>query len=257
MTTVYEKNGRFFVGAPARLVTDDKLTAWVEHHVRQDPDIKWIIGNYIEAERANENGYIFPLESMANAKTGIKDKPFNMLHQAQYVIGAYAGAELVDANGDTLNAEEDEEHETVVVEALAAMWHNHFPEEYAAIEQAHQQGAFFYSMECTPESVTCPECDMTAAFDGKESETYCEHMNGVIEPKRLDNPQFHGGAAIIPPVRPGWKGAHAKELMSLLDKTDDVELDVIYSSLKYDFSHLEPADWESMMAQIISLGEAA
>ena len=253
MTTIFEKNGRVFLGARAHILDDSTMTAWAERHVRSDRDLKWIIGNYIEAERANDNGYIFPLESMAQAQTGIVNKPFNMLHQQKYIVGSYAGAQVVDGDGNDLTA--DASDGTVIVEALAGMWHNHFPEEFALIERAHHEGNFFYSMECTPQTITCPEedCGKTFDFMGATSELYCEHTQGRVDPKRLDNPQFHGGAAIVPPVRPGWKGAHSKELLSLLDHESDEQLEVMYASIATEFPHLSSEMWEDMMAQVVAL----
>ena len=242
-----ETNGRFYLGGRAALVSDlDREVAWAEHVVRQDPDIKWILGNYVQADVANDNGHIFPLADLEQLHHTVVGKPLNMLHHENYIVGAYAGTELVHPSGENAAAGID----TPFVEAVAGMWHRLFPDEYQLVKKAHADGTLFFSMECLPKTVTCPGCSMVAAYAGPTSDTYCDHMNAPRGPKVLNQPVFGAGAIIIPPVRPGWSRADITQLDKLMR---DASSPQVYAAMQQIAPELEPAQWEHMMAWVMGL----
>lgn len=231
----------------AALIDDDDtktFRAWVERVVRKDPDIRWIVGNYVEANNANDNGHIFPLDDLRTAHTTIAGKPLNMLHRDHYIVGAFAGAELQEP--DELNP---------YVEAVAGMWHTRFPEEYFNIQRAHDEGNLFFSMEAVPAEVSCPTCTHRVVFAGADSETYCDHMRGPTGPKVLHNPIFAGGAIIIPPVRPGWSRADIKTISQLVDEQPDVA-ERLYAGVSEMSPHLSVAEWESVMGELMIIARS-
>lgn len=242
------------VGALATLVDDgDNLKAWAEHHIRTDPDLRWVLGNYVEADNPNDNGHIFPRADLLAAQATLAGKPLNMMHREHYIVGCFAGAQLHTTDGAIIASETDDEDQTAwgerpYVEALAGMWHNRFPEEFFQIRKAHSEGALFFSMEAVPETVSCPTCNLDAPFAGIKSDTYCEHMNGATGPKRLHKPTFNGGAIIIPPVRPGWQRADVKEISKLMDPST---AESVYAQAATEAPHLDPQVWEGLMAQLI------
>lgn len=242
------------VGALATLVEDgDSLKAWAEHHIRTDPDLRWVLGNYVEADNPNDNGHIFPRGDLLTAQATLAGKPLNMMHREHYIVGCFAGAQLHTDDGSIIASEPDDGDqgawgERPYVEALAGMWHNRFPEEFFQIRKAHSEGALFFSMEAVPETVSCPSCGHDAAFAGISSNTYCEHMNGATGPKRLHKPTFNGGAIIIPPVRPGWQRADVKEISKLMDPTT---AESVRAQAAAEAPHLDPAMWEGLMEQLL------
>ena len=255
----------FVTGGRASLVdeTGGTLKAWAERHVRVDPDLKWIIGNYVEANAPNSNGHIFPLAELQAAQHTLAGKPLNMLHREQYIVGAFAGAQLVDALGQewsqlaqvAASAEQIEGRNGRVmanpyVEAVAGLWHSRFPEEYFEIQRAHKEGSLFFSMEAIPEEVSCPSCEVRAAFAGFEHETYCAHMQGPTGPKVLHNPTFAGGAIIIPPVRPGWDRADIRTIAEAHEQADE-----IYDAIAAEVPDLAPDQWEELMASVLALAD--
>lgn len=287
-------------GVGAILDDDDMPRAWAEPHVRQDPDIKWILGNYVEAEHPNSNGHIFPLADLVTAQDTVANKPLNMVHREHYIVGAYAAARLLNTDGSTFTADDLTAADTTTMrrdlnaprpymQALAAMWHTLFPDEFALTAKAHADGKLFYSMECKPATVTCPvsfagccgggcgvggeplslddakrkgsskavpyadgeeHTPWSAVFDGLTSDTYCEAMNGRTHPKRLDKPLFRAGALIIPPVRPGWSNAEIKAIAKLVHD-NELEAEAIYAAVASESPHLEPKDWEQVMAMVM------
>lgn len=247
------------LGASARLLDENaSLKAWAEEYVRQDPDLRWILGNYVEADEPNSNGHIFPLSELTAAQHTLAGKPLNMLHREHYIVGYFAGAHLKRAQTGELAAMNQSPMaagaQAAHLEALAGMWHNRFPEEYFNIRRAHAEGTLYFSMEALPESVSCPTCQATAVFAGFSSDTYCEHMQGMTAPKVLHKPVFCGGAIIIPPVKPGWHKADITAISKLITERPD-EAAATYEALERDMPHLAAREWELMMAQVIEARE--
>jgi hypothetical protein len=273
--------GRYLVCATAAVIEPDAhLKAWVERHVRQDPDIRWIVGNYVEATEPNNNGHIFPVDDLLTAQETLAGKPLNMMHREHYIVGAFAGAQLMHGTGgeylatdpgigaadfkltvDPPVAAATNANTTVgsvsafqavkppYVEALAGMWHRRFPEEFFNIRRAHDDGTLFFSMEAIPEEVSCPSCAHRVRYAGIESDTYCEHMQGLTGSKQLHNPNFNGGAIIIPPLKPGWSRADITAISKLI--TDSVEAEHVHAAVAEAAPHLDAQHWEAMMAQIL------
>jgi len=248
-------SGRVWVGGRAALLDDGStgLKAWAEKHVRRDHDIKWMLGNFVEADRPNNNGHIFPLADLTDYGVAtIPNKPLNMLHHARYVVGSMVAAEMVDG----VPQADGEQHP--VVEVLSGLWANIFREEASLINKAHQEGSLYYSMECLPGKVACPEagCGVTAAWEGFESPNYCAHMNASrVSKKMLHQPHFGAGAAIVPPVLPGWSNADIKDIQSML-KEHAEKAEALYADLQDDAPHLGPKEWERLMKEIIALAES-
>lgn len=252
---VVERDDRFYVGAQAFLVEDDRELAWAEPHVRRDPDIKWVLGNFIETGRPNSNGHIFPLEDIRDGGLdSMVPKPLNMLHRQQRVVGATVAAELLYPTGDPTDA-----LDVPYAELLSAMWKSNFPEDYAIVEQAHKEGSLYYSMECMPTQLGCPECQGMFAYKGRQHESYCDHLQSTpIAPKILSKPHFNAAALIVPPVRPGWRQADITQIAKLEELIADnlEEAEALYKAISGEFSHLDPKQWESLMAAILTMSEA-
>lgn len=242
---------RIWVGAQARLVDtgEEGFKAWAEQHVRKDKDLKWILGNFVEADNANTNGHIFPMEDLRDsAINSIPLKPLNMLHHGNYVVGAFAAAEFTE-----LKAELTDGQGTTIIEALSGFWHRFFPEEYQLVQKAHKDGALFYSMECDCESVTCAAadgCGETFAFSGAKSDSYCAHLQKARSTKKINKPWFNAGALIVPPVKPGWSRADISELAHWM-KEHDEQAEALYAGFEEEAPHLDSDAWEGLMAQVV------
>ena len=248
----------FMCGGQAHLLEPrtDRVQAWAERIVRKDADLKFLLGNYVESNTQNLNGHIFPLEDLAPAVATIQDKPLNMLHRDQHVLGSFVGAQLLTPEGEEITVADVSavpEGAAPYVEALSVLWHERFPEEYFDIRRAHAEGSLYYSMEAVPAEVSCPTCDLRAAFDGFTSDTYCDHMQGQTSPKRIHMPRFCGGAIVIPPAKPGWQRADMKTIARYMA---DPAAEAIYEALEHELPHLEARTWEAMMAELMAAREA-
>lgn len=266
---IYQRENGFYVVGQASLVggSDDGIVkAWAERHVWRDPDLKWVIGNYIEADRQNSNGHYFPLPDIPAGIETLRGKALNMLHRERYVVGHYVGAQLLDENGVEMSAEDvvervnnPEDPSTVqgvsrpTVEAVAAFYWNRFPEEYEDIQRAHSMGSLYFSMEAIPKEVSCLTCDKRAPFVGLSSDTYCSHMNGPVGPKRIHEPRFLGGAIIIPPVKPGWSQAEIKTIARQMMEEDENSIEELYAGFQASSPHLDAETWEALMMQVVMM----
>lgn len=245
----------FHVGGRLTLLDDGAgdLKAWAERHVTVDPNIRWLLGNFVEADRANQNGHIFPLEDLRPAVASIEHKALNVLHREQQVIGTFAGGQLVMPDGTELTAEDTvaEGDPFPIMQSLAAMWVRRFPEDFLAIRGAHAEGALYYSHETVPAEVSCPECDLRVPFAGMMDESYCDHMNAsMIAPMRLHDPVFSGGAVIIPPARPGWNRAEMSKISAFLQEEPELA-EQIHDAIASDLPDIDPRLWERLMGEVI------
>ena len=107
------------------------------------------------------------------------------------------------------------------------MWRFLFPEQAAVIEKAAVDGNLYYSMECVSREVTClenpdrPGCGATFAYADYDAGRTCSHLRERSSVRRLVDPVFLGGAVIVPPVLPGWKGAEATVLRQAAQLVDE------------------------------------
>lgn len=245
MSVTFEANGRLYLGAAARLISDvDRELAWAERLVRKDPDIKWILGNYVQADVPNDNGHVFPLAELEGGLPTLQNAPLNMMHRAHHTVGTFAANEMVYPVSGS---------ESPHAEALAAFWSFYFHDELHDVQEAHEQGSLFYSMECVPRAFACPleGCEgQEFAYAGRTSPTYCQHLNEHASIKHLMGPHFTGGALILPPSQPAWKQADITQLATLIER-NLVEAELTEATIAKDFAHLDAREWEGLMTQVL------
>jgi len=105
-------------------------------------------------------------------------------------------------------------------------------------------------MECIADSVTCvgdAGCGQTFDYTGPWGE-YCEHLVEGSSARQLNNPHFLGGGIIIPPMRPGWRGASINDVSKIMDSIDTGG---VYDQVAEDNPEGTPAQWESLMQTIV------
>src|SRR5438477_5289198 len=265
MTVLLEGTRGFYLGSAAAVVEEGREFAWAERFVRSAPDLKWIQGNFVQADEANGNGHIFALDELRTAHTTIVHKPLNLLHREHAIQGVYVGSELLEPGGEGAGAGVMTPH----VETIAAYYRYYFPDVFRdVIEPAHKEGSLFQSMECRPQSLVCrgrgedPGCGREYAYAGRQHESYCDHLNQPGARKVLRQPHFTAGGLIVPPARPGWRRADVTELSRLESGADSAlaqwmkhsieEVEMAYQQIATEFPHLEPKDWEHMMAAVMA-----
>jgi hypothetical protein len=253
---VIEGKKSFFLATSAQLIDDTKDTAsaWANGHIHPNPAFRWILGNYVEADRANSNGQYWTFESLKASQESIQYSPINFMHRPRHILGAYTASEMLYPVADEADADVHP-----YVEALGVLWKWYFPNEMVAIEAAFNEGALAFSMECVGSSVTCAGeggCGQEFAYAGPTDKSYCDHINKRTSTKQINNPHFVGGGLILPPARPGWGGASVNELAAL-NKFHDDQVHSVYTQIEAEMPHFKIGEVEAATASFLTAIDAA
>lgn len=250
----FEAESSFHIGARAELLPEDREIAsghWASKHVLTNPAHSFILGRYAESGRANNNKQMFSLDGLQMGKPSLQHAPMNMNHSNRRVVGAFIASEIMyPVKNDKAAADIAL---NPYMESLAVFWKHYFQDEYRAVAAAQAEGSLFYSMEAVPTAVRCTGdagCEEEFAYEGPQSQNYCDHLNERASDKLLVNPHFVGGALIVPPAKPGWSYANITDVAA-----DEQER--VFNQVADEFSHLDPAQWETLMHQIVSLSSAS
>lgn len=229
---------------------------------KSNPFVQWIAGDFVEADNANTNTQFWTAGDLELSEYSIRYAPLNMVHKFRQPIGFYAATKVVklqkDAAAETLTLEKPvEKAGSLKIQALSGLWSHIFPFEAAQVEAADDAGLLFYSMECRGTHLTCGTdeskdlvgCGQT--FEYMQVDTHCEHLLERSSVRHIVNPTFRGGAIIVPPVRPGWKNAHAgvlqeavmQEAASYAEQNEKA-----YNQLTSDGVDISASAWEQLMA---------
>lgn len=222
---------------------------------KSNPYLKWIVGDFVEADNPNSNTQFFTLGDLALGDYSIKYSPLNILHKQTTPVGFFLSTRTIDLTGNDNAATQG----TAKIEALSAMWSHVFPFEAALIDQADEMGALFYSMECRGTHLHCAGSDgCDKSFDYMAVEDHCQHLKERTSVRHIVNPTFRGGALIIPPSSPGWKNAtaHVFQDAEIRDQARRYAqlTDTAFTQVNTAGSDLSPGAWETLMAQIVTYG---
>jgi hypothetical protein len=262
-TFVLETNGRLIFTNQARVirahdeVSTDLAAATNFEIEKSNPFLKWIVGDFVEADNPNTNTQFWTKDDLALGEYSIKYSPLNMLHKQTTPVGFFLSTRTIDLNGAA--GRDSAAQGTAKIEALSAMWSHVFPFEAALVDQADEMGSLFYSMECRGTHVHCAGpngCDQS--FDYMDVENHCAHLKERSSVRHIVNPTFRGGALIIPPTKPGWKNASARVMEDAQIREQAAKYaeltEVSFNQANAGGADLSVAAWEQLMGQIVSYG---
>ena len=265
-TLVLERNDRTYLVSDAHVVrTLEDMSEmapefaaaqpWDVDTASANPYLKWITGRYVESGKPNQNKQFWTSGDLALGEYSIRWAPLNMVHKVRQPIGFFVATQKVFAEAEAEQAKEEEKD--FHIEALSGMWSHVFPFESALIDTADSQGKLFYSMECVGTHLTCAgEEGCGKTFEYAKKGTHCEHLKERASIRHIVNPTFRGGAIIVPPVSPGWKGAEATvyeaALMEEAARYAEAS-ESAYNSLRSDGVDMSASEWEYLMATIMSV----
>lgn len=251
----FEGHNRIYIAGAATILGEQRegmevaTSEWASKHIIPNEANSYILGRFVEADRANNNKQYFKMGDLMLAQPTIAYSPMNLNHQSS-PIGAYIASEFQYPK---------DEGENPYIEALSTFWKHYFPEPWAIVQQAWAEGSLFYSMEAVPKSLsTIGGSDDTAeyAYEGRTSENYPEEINErSCEAIVLNNPHFVGGALIVPPAKPGWSNADIKAVSKFVHEQWETA-EAIYAGVEEMAPHLDPQTWELMMGELILRAEA-
>jgi len=245
-TFKFEGKDRFYFGARAVLLENDRETAseWATKHIVSNPAHAWVLGRFVESDKANNNNQYFALDDLRIYKPTIANAPLNINHSARNIVGAFVASDLIYPDTEDLNP---------YIESLGVVWRYYFPEEYQMIQRANAEASLYYSMECVPRAIASVGGSDDSAeypYEGRTSPNYPDELNERSVAMRLIDPHFVGGALIIPPVKPGWSNAEVKQVAKFMDDRWR-EAELAYDFVKENSPDLDPQKWEELMGELI------
>lgn len=234
----------------AVLVPDDRDIAdhWAKSVINDNPAYRWVIGKYVEADNPNQNNQMWTFDGLNDKAETVLHAPMNMLHRSNHIVGAFVGVDMMYPTTETA-----EDGLRPFIEAAGAFWQYYFPNELAVITQAHNEGSLFFSMECVSETLTIIRPDGASQefpYMGPAAEPYGE-WGAKENVRRFNNPHFLGGALVVPPAKPGWKGAEVKELANMISQNQE-EAGAVYEAAKAGAPQLDESVWEELMLTVMA-----
>ena len=249
----FEGNNRIYIAGQAWIMGESRAgvetatSEWAADHIIPNEANSYILGRFVEADKANNNKQYFKLGDLLMAQPTIAYSPLNLNHQSS-PIGAFVSSAFQYPKDDENNP---------YIEALSAMWKHYFPEPWGVIQRAFAEDTLYYSMEAVPKTLsTIGGSDDTAeyAYAGRQSETYPAEINDrSCDAIVLNGPHFVGGALIVPPAKPGWSNADVKQVSKFVHEQWETA-EQIYSGVQTMAPQLDPKTWELMMGELILMG---
>lgn len=246
----FEGNDRIYLAGEAWIMGEMRpgvevaTSEWAADHIIPNDANSYVLGRFVEADKANNNKQYFKLGDLLLAQPTIANAPLNINHQSS-PIGTFLASEMQYPVSDEGNP---------YVESLAAMWKHYYPEAYKAVQAAFASGNLFFSMEAVPQTLsTIGGSDDTAeyTYEGRNSPNYPDEINArSCDAIVLNKPHFVGGALIVPPARPGWSKADVKQMSHFIDKQWETA-EAIYAGVQDMAPGLDPKTWELMMGELI------
>ncbi len=251
----FEGNDRIYLAGPAWLLgehsdarpdMEQASAEWATAHMIPNEANSYILGQFVEADKANNNKQFFRLGDLLMAQPTIAYAPVNINHQSS-PVGAFIASEM----------QYPKENGNPYIDALSAIWKVYFPTAYEKVQRAYSEGNLYYSMEAVPRTLsTIGGTDDTIeyAYEGRTSKNYPEEINkrtcdGIV----LNRPHFVGGALIVPPVKPGWSKADVKQMSHFMQKQWETA-EEIYSGAAQMAPESGPEVWEAIMGELILMG---
>jgi len=237
----------------AGLLTDN---AWAIDD--SNPFVKWIGGDFVEADNPNENTQFWTAGDLELSEYTIRYAPLNMIHKWRDPVGFFASTKTVQLEKDD-DADDGVDQGSMKIQALSGMWTHLFPLEADVVDAADGAGLLFYSMECRGTHLICGTNEAKGLegcgekFDYMAFDDHCEHLQERSSVRHIVNPTFRGGALIVPPVRPGWKNANAGVVSDAVMQEAAAYAErheAAYTSLNKGGADLSSAEWEMLMAQL-------
>lgn len=169
-----------------------------------NPNIKWLQGQYVEADSANKNGQVWTAGELAIKSVTPMFMPVTVMHDTRSAVGVIADTRLL--------VPDKNEVPRARLDNTLAVWAHRFPEVAEEIDENYRQGTLMQSMECVSPHYSCAECGQTFQKlpGGAEKANWCQHLNEAagVGARILGNVVFTGTGLIF--GTRGKEGANPK-----------------------------------------------
>lgn len=258
-----EVNGHLLLTANATAVTNlndyalREMAAEYEKASGND-QLMHLTGAFVEAEKANVNGAYWGADDLSFGELTPIHAPVNFLHKTRHIIGCFTDSKLYKPTL-ALAGEAAAAVQRPFLGVNAVVWREFFPYESRMIEMASAAKNLFWSMECQSRTIRCEtSADRTRTGCGAEypfeiamrtPQKTCAHMRERSSQRHFVQPRFNAGAVIVPPVKPGWREAHA-EVRAQAEKLAEHTFAEAASARGYDDATLV-----ELMGRIVEFGK--
>lgn len=179
---VKELGDRIYIQSPVGLYAPEpqelERVAFAEDvkKLAPNPEIMWLQGRYVEADRANANGDQWTAGEIALKQLTPTLMPITVMHDLRSAVGTIADTKL------RLPAE-DSEVPRARLETTLALWAHRFPQIAEETKINAEQGTLMQSMECKAPSYECSACGRLYQFmsDRSDKALWCPHLKGEVD----------------------------------------------------------------------------
>lgn len=209
--TIFERGDRVYMIAPLSPVAiedqqmEELAFAQEIKKIAPNPNLLWLNGRYVEAERANANGQQWRAGDVALKYLQPVFMPVTVMHDPRTAVGLIADTSL------KLPAE-DSSVPRARIDTMLGIWQHRFPEVAEEAQENYKAGSLMQSMEAISPHYECSTCGTVYQKlpQGAEREQWCEHLRGVGSEKaaRILGGVTFTGTGLIFGSRGGARGAY-------------------------------------------------
>lgn len=156
----------------------------------------------IGSEKYTKNKSLYPAEEIKKSFQTLVNKPINVNHEHDYIIGVITEAYL------------ENKRKNVDLMAKGIVWEYRFPEESSKIKDLIRVSKKIdVSLEALPNYVECPTCGEIYEYLKYRLGSGCNHLQKTNK-RILRDIEFIGVSILFPPKEPAYDDARA-ELLSV------------------------------------------
>lgn len=179
---VKEQGDRIYIQSPVGLYTPEPMEiesfAFAEDvkKLAPNPEILWMQGRYVEADKANSNGDEWSAGEIALKQLTPTLMPITVMHDLRSAVGTIASTDL-------RLPKDDASVPRARLETTLALWAHRFKDIAEEAKINAQQGSLMQSMECKSSSYECSVCGQLYQFmaDRSDKERWCSHLKGDVD----------------------------------------------------------------------------
>ena len=171
--TVFERGDHVYIVSPVSPIepTDSEIEDFAfAKELPPNPNIKWLRGEYVEADVPNRNGQMWTEGELAIQSLTPMFMPVTVMHDTRSAVGVIADTRLqVPAKDGVPRAR---------IDNTLAVWAHRFPEVAEEIAANYKAGSLMQSMECISPNYSCAACGQTfhKLPQGAERANWCSHL---------------------------------------------------------------------------------
>lgn len=173
---VFERGDRLYIVSPlspfdpAEPEVEELAFAQDLRKLAPNDHIKWLRGQYVEADVPNRNGQLWTSDELAMKSLTPMFMPVTLMHDPSSAVGVIADTRLLTPEKDQVPLAR--------LDNTLAVWAHRFPEVAEEADANYAAGTLMQSMECFAPQYDCAACGQTFSKlpGGAERASWCAHL---------------------------------------------------------------------------------